>query len=52
MRESKQALQAYQDYLGMGSDRSLSALLARYQEVPDPPTRSSLISGPQPFFEG
>jgi hypothetical protein len=40
MRETKQALQAFEDYQSMGSDRSLSALLARYQEVTDPPTRS------------
>jgi hypothetical protein len=40
MRESPKALRAYEDYLGLGADRSLTVLLARYQTAEDPPTRS------------
>lgn len=41
MRESPQAIEAYRDYLDMGTGRSLEALQRRYQGATDktPPTR-------------
>lgn len=40
MRESPNALQAYEDYLGLGADRSLSKLVAAYHQETEPPTQS------------